>query len=266
MKSTDRTIVFIVPIFALILGFWLLILSPKRDEAKQLGDDVASLQTAISAAEQQVVAGEAARDSFPENYERLVAYGKAAPEDGDQASLIYAMAEIGRRNEIDFRGFTLQQPTEAPPPPTTPAETSEARVEAVDGETATASTTTAPATETAAALLPLGASVGAAGLPVAPYTFNLQGSFFDMAGFFAALDRQVRTVSGEPEIRGRLITIDGFSLSSEEEAVFPELDAEIATTTYIVPAEQGVSAGATPAGPAPTGTATTVPETAPVTP
>ena len=249
MKSTDRIILLVLPAIALLGAFWLLILSPKRDEAATLADRVAELEATIAAAEQQVSAGETARDAFPQNYERLVSYGKAAPEDGDQSSLIYEIAEISAAKGVSLEGLTMT-PGEAapPPPPATPAASAEERIETAEaGGNAPAP---APPTEAAAAILPLGAAVGPAGLPTTPYTLRFTGSFFDMAGFFAAIDRQVRTVDGVPQVRGRLMTLDGFSLVRDDLG-FPELEAEVATTTYIVPSEQGVTAGATPTGPAP---------------
>ena len=59
------------------------------------------------------------------------------------------------------------------------------------------------------------------------------------------------TESGKPVVHGRLMTIDGFSLTGDPFTGFPAVEANFAVTTYIVPAEQGLAAGATPAGPAP---------------
>ena len=50
---------------------------------------------------------------------------------------------------------------------------------------------------------------------------------------------------------GRLVTIDGFSLVADEEMGFPVLQGKFAVTTYLAPPGQGVTAGATPAAPAP---------------
>ena len=61
---------------------------------------------------------------------------------------------------------------------------------------------------------------------------------------------------------GRLLTVDGFALEPDDELGFPLLKGTFAITTYLTPAGQGVTAGATPAAPAP---ATTVPPTTPVT-
>ena len=79
-------------------------------------------------------------------------------------------------------------------------------------------TTTAamPATEATAAVLPLGATVGAAGLPLIPYDFKFLGDFFDFADFFGDLDAQVKVTDdgSGPTVHGRLLTIDGFALTA----------------------------------------------------
>ena len=49
------------------------------------------------------------------------------------------------------------------------------------------------------------------------------------------------------------ITIDGFSLTADPKRGFPSVAADIAVTTFVVPPEQGIAAGANPAGPAPAG-------------
>jgi hypothetical protein len=136
---------------------------------------------------------------------------------------------------------------------------------------------TAPATEAASAALPIGARVGSAGLPVMPYKLRFSGSFFDMAGFFGNLDDTVDVVvrGGDPEVHGRLMTLNGFAMVGDPLRGFPLVQASMSLNTYVVPAEEGLADGATPAGPSLTGSPTSVaapdstesvPETEAVTP
>jgi hypothetical protein len=116
----------------------------------------------------------------------------------------------------------------------------------------------APATEAAAATLPLGAAVGPAGLPISSYGFALQGKYFDAADFLRDIDTLVESAPAKgPQVHGRLLTIDGFSFALDQLDDFPMISANLAVTAYEVPEGQGVSAGATPAGPAPVGSTTT---------
>lgn len=262
MKGSDKTILVVIPVIALVIGFYMLVISPKRGEISDLDTQIAALETSIGAAETQIAVGEAAREAFPKNYSSLVSWGKAVPEDGDQSTLIYDISQLGRSNDVEFRNFALTSTGEAAPvEPTTPAPTTPP----AEGESAEATTTAAPAdpalaTEATAAMLPIGATVGSAGLPVMPYEFTFLGNFFDMASFFADIDGLVSTKGKSPTTNGRLVTIDGFSLSGDQFTGFPNVEANFAVTTYLVPDEQGLSAGANPAGPAPaaTGGATTI--------
>jgi hypothetical protein len=45
--------------------------------------------------------------------------------------------------------------------------------------------------------------------------------------------------------------VDGFTLAADPVKGFPALTASLAVTTYLTPATQGLTAGATPTGPAP---------------
>ena len=85
-----------------------------------------------------------------------------------------------------------------------------------------------------------------------PYEFKYFGDFFNVADFLGDVDSTVSTKKSEPIVHGRLMTIDGFSLGADPVTGFPNVEANLAVTTYIVPPGQGLAGGATPAGPAPT--------------
>jgi hypothetical protein len=259
VKGTDRTILFALPLIALAIGFYLLVLSPKQKEAGELQDKIDSLNSEITLAESEISTAESARAAFSKNYADIVKLGTAVPEDDDQATLISDLNEMGANNDLDFQSFQISDDAAATEAPTTPAPTETSSSTDTTTETSstttTDSTTTAAATETAAATLPIGAAVGPAGLPITPYTLDYTGGFFDMAGLFADLDDRVKVSDdgGNPVAHGRLMTVDGFAMSADPVKGFPSVAAQIAVTTYMVPADQGIAAGATPAGPAPVG-------------
>lgn len=258
MKGTDRTILFALPLIALAIGFYLLVLSPKQKEAGELQDKIDSLNSEITLAESEISTAESARAAFSKNYADIVKLGTAVPEDDDQATLISDLNEMGANNDLDFQSFQISDDAAATEAPTAPAPTetsSSTDTTTETSSTTTDSTTTLAATETAAATLPIGAAVGPAGLPITPYTLNYTGGFFDMAGLFADLDDRVKVSDdgGNPVAHGRLMTVDGFAMSADPVKGFPSVAAQIAVTTYMVPADQGIAAGATPAGPAPVG-------------
>ena len=259
MKRTDRTILLALPLLALAIGFYMLVLAPKRNDAGELQKRIDSLNAEISSAEAEISTAETARAAFPKNYADIVKLGTAVPEDEDQATLIHDLDRMGTENSLSFQSFEVNQDvaeTAAPPPPPTDTSSTDSGSETPsDSTTTTSTTTTAVATEASAAALPIGATVGPAGLPVTPYTLEYFGGFFDMAGLFADLDSRVKVsdIGGNPKAHGRLMTVDGFALAADPVKGFPSVAAEIAVTTYMVPAEEGLAAGASPAGPAPLG-------------
>ena len=61
---------------------------------------------------------------------------------------------------------------------------------------------------------------------------------------------------GAVDVHGRLLTVDGFALEPNDTArtelsAIPTLTADLSVTTYLTPADQGITAGASPGGPAP---------------
>lgn len=254
MGGNQRNLILVaLPLFALVVGFYLLVVSPKREQATELQDQIDGLESSIQASESQIASAEAARVAFADTYGELVTLGRAVPDDADQATLVYDLAGLGKQNEVEFRRFEVlegggQAVAPAPPPP--PPEGDEGGEQPADPATATP----AVATEATAAALPIGATVGAAGLPVTHYEFSFLGNFFDMASFFADIDSNVTTSADDlPKVSGRLMTIDGFSLTGDTISGFPDIEANFAVTTYLVPQNEGVVVGATPAGPAPAG-------------
>jgi Tfp pilus assembly protein PilO len=273
MKSNDRQILAGIGLVGLVAVFWFLAIAPKREEASKLNTEVTELRATVEQTEADATAGEQAQKDFPTNYRRLVALGKAVPADADTPSLLRQVQALSERSNVDFRSINLESSgggtTAAAPAPTTtvppaPAEGDTSTTDTASSDTAatdpaTAATTAAPASEASAALLPIGATVGTAGLPVMPYTLEFEGGFFDIADFFGQLDGMVRANNKKVAVTGRLLTIDGFELAPGPSG-FPSLTATVATTSYLTPSDQGLAAGATPSAPAPvTDAAATVP-------
>jgi hypothetical protein len=271
MKSSDRAILMGLLVVGVMAAFWFLALAPKREEAAALGDEVTELRADVEVQQQAAAAGELAKEGFDENYRRLVVLGKAVPEDDDTATLMTQLQAESVRAKVDFRSIELQdqsggteaEQVAAPPPLEQPGAGAEG--EPAEGEAATTAPveTAVPATEAAAATLPIGASIGPAGLPVMPYALDFQGGFFQIADFLALLDKQVKSNGAQVGVRGRLLTVDGFSLSpTVDTGNPPQLDANLAVTTYLTPVDQGALAGATLGGPAAVPVTATPAETA----
>jgi Tfp pilus assembly protein PilO len=236
LSSSNRLIVAMLAIAVLAAAFWMLLLSPKREEASELGKQVDKLEASLASHEAEVDEALQARAEFPSNYQQLVVLGKAVPADDDTASLLVQLNRIAGSADVDFRNLQLVAASgEAAAAP--PAE--------VTGSTEGS----ASPTEVAASTLPLGAAIGPAGLAVMPYELTFEGDFFTIADFIKGLDSLVRTENEKVAVNGRLFTVNGFSLEAAGNKPFPALTANFSVTTYLTPPSEGITGGATPAAP-----------------
>jgi Tfp pilus assembly protein PilO len=238
MKAKDKKLTNLMVgamLFVAVLAgaFWILLLSPKREEASKLDAQVTQLEGSLAQHQGEIASAEEARGEFPTDYQHLVVLGKAVPSDDETASLLVQINHIASDAGVRFQTLSLEA---------TESESEASPVAAAGGEPVSA-------TEAAASLIPLGAGVGPAGLAVMPYKLAFTGNFFTIADFIKGLDSLVKTTNEGVGVDGRLITVNGFSLTEDSEAKFPNLQATFSVTTYLTPPSEGATAGALPAGP-----------------
>lgn len=240
MSANNRIIVAMLAVAALAVAFWMLLLSPKKEEVSKLEKQVAQQEQSLSQHRSEVQQGLQAEHRFPQEYQQLVVLGKAAPAEDDTASLLVQLNQIADRSHVRFQTFTLE------------GEAGGESAEEPEAPSPEGSAASFPSpTEVAASELPLGASIGPAGLAVMPYNLTFNGSFFRLSEFIHGLDSLVKTKNSEVQVTGRLITISGFNLKADSTIGFPFLEAEFTVTTFLVPPEQGVTGGASPTSPEP---------------
>ncbi|HEX6687581.1 MAG TPA: type 4a pilus biogenesis protein PilO [Solirubrobacterales bacterium] len=232
-KSGTLTIVAMLVVAALAIAFWTVLLGPKRDEAAKLGAQIEQVESSLAQHRAEVATAEEARKQFPVDYQRLVVLGKAVPANDETASLLVQLNGIAKRAGVQFQDFQLSSDS---------GESGEA------APSLSSSGAQVTATEAAASLLPLGATIGPAGLAVMPYTLTFDGDFFQIADFIKGLDATVKTHNEKVTVDGRLITIGDFTLAAGESG-FPSLTATFMVTTYLTPPGQGLTAGASPSNP-----------------
>lgn len=262
MKTSDRAILLSIVAVGVLVVFYMLMLSPKRKEASELKDEVTQLEASISEQEQTAAFAEQTRAEFPKHYGELVVLGKAVPDSADSASMLVQMSSISEHADVEMQGIKLSEggSTGAAPAPTTPPPP-EGGASGGSEAAAPVSTAPAPATEAVAASLPIGASVGPAGLPILPYELDFVGGFYNVGDFIGGIDSLVHMNGDQVAVDGRLMTIDGFTLEGGAPGSSPDLAGTFAVTTYVTPAEQGLTLGASPGGPAPA--SPTQPQTTP---
>jgi Tfp pilus assembly protein PilO len=256
VSSSNRLIVSILLVAALAIGFWVLALGPKRGEADELAAQVEQQQSTLAEAQAKASEAAAARRAFPADYRQLVVLGQAVPAGDETSSLLVELGTIARATGVRFDEITLEGAGETSAP--APAPAPEPAASEAGASNAVQASSTVPPTEAAAALLPLGASIGSAGLGVMPYHLTFGGNFFEIAEFIKGVDRLVHTTNSNVAVDGRLLTLSGFALNTEEEEgeggeqqPHDYLKATFDVTTYVTPPSQGITAGASSAEPAP---------------
>jgi Tfp pilus assembly protein PilO len=249
--SANRMIVAMLVVAVLAIAFWMVLLAPQRDKASELSSKVESLNVSLAEAQSRESEALAAKHGFPADYRQLVVLGQAVPASDETSSLLVELQRIATKSKLRFESILLAGSGEgsaaaAAPVPVAPTEPS-----ATESSGAVPASATVPPTEAAASLMPLGATVGSAGLGVMPYTLTFTGSFFDIADFIKGIDSLVETRNSGVGVDGRLITLNDFSLSPDPARKFPSLSATFSVTTYLIPPGQ-LTAGATSTEPAPT--------------
>ena len=244
MTRRDRIVVLVVALVVAAAAGWFLVLSPMRDEASSLADEIATQQATLDTALADVSAGLQARSDYPRDYATVARLGAAVPEDDNVASLLVQVEHAADATGVGFQSLKVGQGSGAATaaPPTSP-------------------TDAAAASQATTATLPPGALVGSAGFPTMPFAFTFNGDFFHMSDFIGRLERFLVVRNRRLSVSGRFMTIDGISLSAAPQG-FPKIAASVAATTYLLPAGQGLTGGATADGPADaTGAASGAPST-----
>jgi hypothetical protein len=242
VTQRDRIVLAVIATAGILAAFWFGALAPKRKDAKALDTQIAQQETRRDEAMARVAAGEQARKRFAADYAEVARLGKAVPVGDQVPSLVYELQSAAAKNTIDFRAVKLRAGATSAP--------------AAPAATTTAGTGGVSATQAAAAVAPPGSQVGTAGFPTLPFTFKFDGDFFKMERLLSAIERFTSTLSSGDQVKvnGRLVTVDGFSIGASKQGGFPNIQAAITATAYVLPPGEDAFAGATPAGPATAGT------------
>lgn len=254
LSASNRTLIAIFVLVAAAIAFWMLLISPKKDEANKVAEEVTQLESTLAQTNARVEEGEQAHKEFAHDYQQLVVLGKAVPDGDETSSLLVQLNKIADSSGVTFESLKVgasDSSEEAVPASEEVVPPAGEESEAPEGEESEAapeeseSVPTAAATESSASLQPIGALVGPAGLSVLPYDIAFKGNFFQVANFIRGIDSLIHTKGDSVAVDGRLVTLNGFSLAGDADKGFPHLNASFSVTTYLVPPGQGLTAGAT---------------------
>jgi len=264
VTGRDKKIVFAVIPVLLVAGCWFLIFGPKRKEAAAASVTQSRAEHRRDQAVAKLNELRAAETRFASDYRSAVRLTRAVPTSLDMPGLIVQLDRAAHGTGIQFDKVAAGDASESAgagsggttQPPSQPggkaaaggaqAQTGSGGATESAGNTVDKANAGQPPTGSA----PGGGASGAApvpGLVGVPLQFSFTGSFFRLAEFFQRLDRFVRVANGRLVVRGRLMTVDKFSLTSGE--AFPKLTASVNATVYLVPKQEGATNGATATGP-----------------
>jgi predicted nucleic acid-binding protein len=244
VTRTYRILIGVVVIGAAAAAYWMLLLSPKRQEAADLETKVSVSQAQLAQTRTTLADYESAKSKYQANYAQLVRLGKAVPADDDTRSLVVQVDAAAKRSGVGFDNIDLVAGASAAP---------------AGSNVATAKSTTG---------LPPGA-VDGGGFAVMPFSLAFVGQFGTLSNFFTRIERFVSVDGDKIAVDGRLLRIEKITLTPADTG-WPNIQANIAASAYVVPNGTDAAAGATPQSPAPTtpggpatttGTTTTTPPT-----
>jgi Tfp pilus assembly protein PilO len=248
MTGRDRIIIVVALVAAALAGAWFVGLAPKRKEAADLSAQISTAREQLTGAQQQAAQARQAKARYSADYADVAKLGKAVPKSDALPSLLYQLQSAAHDARIDFKSLKVAG---------SDAQAGSSRSgSSGSGSSGSSSSSSAPATQSASATLPPGATVGSAGFPTMPFSFLFNGSFVDMERFLRDVQRFVRVNGERVDVRGRLLSIDGFALGAGPGG-FPKVKASISATAYLQSPDDANTSASPASGAAPASTAMT---------
>lgn len=221
MSAQIRILLGVAVTVAAIAALWLLAVAPEREQASSLGAQVALATQARDAALTRAATAEAARARYGRDYATVARLGKAVPVSADVPSLVFQLESVARRAKVDFRAVSV-----------------------LDRQA-----DSAPATAAGAAAKTSG------GVEPAPFSFRFEGDFFGLQRLLRQIDRFTRVDGTQVAVNGRLLTIDGVTMSPGRSGL-PKIQGMIIARAYVADLPAALPSSTPAAGTAPAGTPT----------
>lgn len=228
MTGRDRIVLMVVVVAVFLVGGWMLLVSPKRKEAKAVEEKVTSAQRELASAESQLANARSAQAQYSTAYAAVVNLGKAVPASEEVASLVYQLEEASNLRDVSFNSIVSGSGGAASSPSSSSSSSSSA-----------SSSTSASAAASASSFTQM------------PFTFVFSGGFFSLEHLFRQLTAFTVPQGSEGlRVSGRLLTISSVKLAPEtSEGNTGKLQGTVTATAYVLPAGSSLTGGATPGSP-----------------
>ncbi len=107
MTRRDRLMIMTVLGVALLVGFWMMVLTPQRKAAADAQTQVETAKTALTAAQSKVTSGKRAQEAFRKDRATILKIGRAVPETDDIPTLITQLETIAKKYDVYFIKYTV---------------------------------------------------------------------------------------------------------------------------------------------------------------
>lgn len=107
LTGRDRKILIAIVVLAIVVGYWLLLLSPKKDEAARTKEQLSKQKTELGALQGKLTTLRAARTGFDQDYTTIVRLGKAIPTSTDMPSLLLQLQAAAKGTGVKFESLTV---------------------------------------------------------------------------------------------------------------------------------------------------------------
>jgi Tfp pilus assembly protein PilO len=249
LTERDRKVLIFVGAVLLLAGYWFVVLGPKHAEAIRLGTQVEQEDRRRDEALARARTLDAERARFQGNLAELVRLGQALPSTLDMPSVMIQLESAARGTRIRLTKITagarekVAATGAAASAPVAAAGSSSGGMPSAGSPPARGATAATPPT-------------GGGDLDRVPVTLTVEGTYGQLADFLHRLKRFVRVEDGSVSVRGRLVTVDGFTISLPEEGA--RLTAEVQARVYLAPETQPSGPASAPraTGTGPMGTST----------
>jgi len=125
VTNRDKKVLAVVLALVAVVGYWFVVLGPKRDEAAKAGEALSAQEKQRDEAVARERSLQQARTQYATDYAAVVRLGKAIPSSVDMPSLIVQLDEASEGSGIDFQsvkaGPRAPAATAPAPPPGDPA-------------------------------------------------------------------------------------------------------------------------------------------------
>lgn len=209
MTDKGRNLLSVVCLIAVVAAAWVYVLAPKREQAGALKTQVVAAEQQRNAALARAAEADRARATYDRDYATVARLGKAVPVTADVPSLVYQLETAARAAKVDFRSVSVLD------------------------------TTPEPAAPAGAAATPANSG---GGIVPAPFSFKFEGSYFGLQKMLAAVDRFSRVKGTQIKVNGRLLTIDGVTLSPGRKGL-PQVRGVVTARAYVAAMPDALPAG-----------------------